>query len=170
MTLGAAKAAAAAGVRAWVGVGANLGDAAAAVDSALQALALLPRTSLVARSSLYRSAPVNAGGPDYVNAVAALETLLSPRALLTALQALENAAGRERPHANAPRTLDLDLLLWGDMVLDDADLTLPHPRLHHRAFVLEPLAELAPELVLPRLGPIGPWRARAADQSIERLR
>jgi 2-amino-4-hydroxy-6-hydroxymethyldihydropteridine diphosphokinase len=159
----------AARVRAWVGVGANLGDAQAAVEHALTALGGLPQTNLVARSSLYRSAPQHAEGPDYVNAVAALDTALSPHALLEQLQALERSAGRTRAFTNAPRTLDLDLLLWGTMELDDPRLTLPHPRLHLRAFVLEPLAELAPDLVLPRHGALAPWRRQAASQPIERL-
>ncbi|MEO7245061.1 MAG: 2-amino-4-hydroxy-6-hydroxymethyldihydropteridine diphosphokinase [Rubrivivax sp.] len=159
----------AATVRAWVGVGANLGDARAAVEQALAALDGLPQTTLAGRSSLYRSAPQFAEGPDYVNAVAALDTGLSPHALLGHLQALERAAGRTRTFTNAARTLDLDLLLWGALELDDPGLTLPHPRLHLRAFVLEPLAELAPDLVLPRHGPLAPWRSQAAGQRIERL-
>jgi len=137
-------------VLAYVGVGANLGDARQAVEQALQALAALPGCRLRARSSLYRSAPVDAGGPDFVNAVAALETTLAPHALLAALQGIEQAAGRQRPYRNAPRTLDLDILLHGDARIDDAQLTLPHPRMAGRAFVLLPLAEIAPGLVTPQ--------------------
>ena len=136
---------------------------------AFDALAKLPGTQLRARSRLYRTAPHEATGPDFINAVACIDTELSAPQLLDALQALENAAGRERPYPNAPRTLDLDLLLHGDTVLQTPALTLPHPRLHLRAFVLEPLAELAPELVIPGLGPLAPWRAAAAAQAVSRL-
>ncbi len=134
-------------VTAYVGLGANLGDAPAAVRQALRDLATLPGTRLRQASSLYRSAPVDATGPDFVNAVAELETTLGPEALLAELQRLEQAAGRERPWRNAPRTLDLDLLLYGELQQDDPVLTLPHPRMLARAFVLLPLAELAPERV-----------------------
>lgn len=134
-------------VHAWVGLGANLGDAAAALRQAVQALAHTPGIRLLRTSSLYRSAPVDAHGPDYLNAVAEIATTLSPHDLLAALQALEHAAGRERPYRNAPRTLDLDLLLYGTLRLDSAELTVPHPRMGERAFVLLPLAELAPQLV-----------------------
>lgn len=132
---------------AWVGLGANLGDARAALCDAVRALAALPGTGVQGLSSLYRSAPVDAGGPDYLNAVAQLQTTLTPLDLLHALQAIEQAAGRERPYRNAPRTLDLDLLLYGDERLESAELTVPHPRMHERAFVLLPLAELAPQRV-----------------------
>ena len=132
---------------ALIGLGANLGDARAALRSAVQAMAALPGTRLLRVSSLYRSAPVDAGGPDYLNAVAELDTTLAPLELLHALQRIEQAAGRERPYRNAPRTLDLDLLLYGTLRLDSAELTVPHPRMGERAFVLLPLAELAPQLV-----------------------
>lgn len=134
-------------VTAFVGLGANLGDPRQAVQDALAALAGLPHTRLVAASRLYRSAPVEAGGPDFINAVAQLETRLSGPALLAALQGLEQAAGRERPYRNAPRTLDLDLLLYGDARIDSPALTVPHPRMRERAFVLLPLQELAPARV-----------------------
>jgi 2-amino-4-hydroxy-6-hydroxymethyldihydropteridine diphosphokinase len=147
-----------AGERIFVGVGANLGDARATVECALEALDDLPVTRCVARSSLYRSAPVDAGGPDYVNAVAELRSELAPDELLGALQAIESRFGRERPYANAPRTLDLDLLLYGARRIDTPALTLPHPRLHQRAFVVAPLAEIAPELA-PPLVP-GQWIER----------
>lgn len=154
---------------AYVGLGANLGDARAAVEAAFEALARLPQTRLTGRSPLYRSAPVEAGGPDYVNAVARLETALAPAELLAALHGIEAAAGRERPYHHAPRTLDLDLLLHGRTVLDQPGLMLPHPRLHLRAFVLEPLLALAPGLAHPVLGPLEPWRAAAAGQGVGRL-
>jgi len=155
--------------RVFVGLGGNLGDAKRTVLEALDALPRLTRTRLVARSSLYRSAPVDAGGPDFINAVAELQTELSPLQLLRELQALEQAAGRERPYRNAPRTLDLDLLLYGQRVLYTAVLTVPHPRLQLRAFVLQPLLELAPGLEHPVLGPLGNWVDATAAQAIERL-
>ncbi|VUZ27714.1 Uncharacterised protein [uncultured Comamonas sp.] len=131
----------------YIGLGANLGDRGQALRSAVQALAGLPGTRLCGVSSLYRSAPVDASGPDYLNAVAVLETNAAPQDFLARLQALENAAGRQRPYRNAPRTLDLDILLWGDARLDTPTLTVPHPRMEERAFVLRPLAELAPQRV-----------------------
>ena len=134
-------------VSAFVGIGANLGDAQRTVRDAIAALDRLPQTRLVRASRLYRSAPVGALGPDYLNAVAQVDTTLDPFALLRALQGVENAAGRERPYRNAPRTLDLDLLLYGCARIDSASLTVPHPRLRERAFVLLPLAELAPQRV-----------------------
>ena len=155
--------------RVFVGLGGNLGDAKRTVIDALDALARLPRTQRLAISSLYRSAPVDAGGPDFINAVAELQTELSPLQLLRELQALEQAAGRERPFRNAPRTLDLDLLLYGQRVLDTDVLTVPHPRLQLRAFVLQPLLELAPGLEHPVLGPLRGWVDATAVQAIERL-
>jgi 2-amino-4-hydroxy-6-hydroxymethyldihydropteridine diphosphokinase len=156
-------------VRAWVALGANLGDARHALAAALAALAGLPDTRVAAVSSLYRTAPLDAQGPDFLNAVAALDTALPAEALLDALHAIERAAGRERPYRNAPRLLDLDLLMHGDAVVDSPRLTLPHPRMHLRAFVLAPLAELAPELVVPGHGRADTLLSRVADQRIERL-
>ncbi|WP_137896702.1 2-amino-4-hydroxy-6-hydroxymethyldihydropteridine diphosphokinase [Ramlibacter sp. 2FC] len=150
-------------VRAYVALGANLGDAAASVRQALDALGRLPGTRLLSRSRLYRSAPHQASGPDFINAVAELETRLPAPELLQALQALEQAAGRERPYPNAPRTLDLDLLLYGEARIASPRLTVPHPRMGERAFVLLPLAEIAPERVpAPALAAVG-------DQSITAL-
>ncbi|MEO7152150.1 MAG: 2-amino-4-hydroxy-6-hydroxymethyldihydropteridine diphosphokinase [Burkholderiaceae bacterium] len=156
-------------VDAYVGVGANLGDAVATLRAALRQLDRLPASRLVARSSLYRSAPIDAAGPDYVNAVAWLRTGLDPQALLAHLQRIEQAHGRVRTGPNAPRTLDLDLLLHGDTRGETPTLTLPHPRLHRRAFVLVPLAEVAPDLRLPGLGPLRDLLAGVAGQRIERL-
>ncbi|MBN8750692.1 2-amino-4-hydroxy-6-hydroxymethyldihydropteridinepyrophosphokinase [Xylophilus ampelinus] len=150
-------------VLAYVGIGGNLGDAQATVERAVEALAQLPGSRRVACSSLYRSAPVDAGGPDFVNAVAALETTLTAPALLAALQRIEQAEGRERPYRNAPRTLDLDLLLYGDGRIDSPALVVPHPRMEQRAFVLQPLAEIAPARV-PATA-----LAAVADQAIRRL-
>jgi 2-amino-4-hydroxy-6-hydroxymethyldihydropteridine diphosphokinase len=156
-------------VRAFVGVGANLGDAQVTVRAALQALGRLPDTHCVASSSLYRSAPVEATGPDFINAVAELRTQLPVLALLRELQAIEQAFGRVRSLRNAPRTLDLDLLLYGEQMMHSDTLTLPHPRLHLRAFVLRPLAEIDPALLLPGLGALDSWLQRASGQAIERL-
>ena len=132
---------------ACVALGANLGDAVATVQQALRDMAGLPETQLIKASSLYRSAPYEAQGPDFINAVALIHTQLSPLALLHALQALELQSGRARPYKNAPRTLDLDVIFYGDVVLITPELTLPHPRWHERAFVLQPLAEVWPERV-----------------------
>jgi 2-amino-4-hydroxy-6-hydroxymethyldihydropteridine diphosphokinase len=127
-------------VPAWIALGANLGDAQATVLQALAALGQAPGIRLLASSSLYCTAPVDAAGPDYINAVSHISTCLPAPDLLTVLQNLEQAAGRERSYRNAPRTLDLDLLLYGDA-------TVPHPRMAERAFVLVPLAEVSPERV-----------------------
>jgi 2-amino-4-hydroxy-6-hydroxymethyldihydropteridine diphosphokinase len=150
-------------VTAYIALGANLGDARAAVRAALQALDALPHTRVLARSSLYRTAPVDAQGPDFINAVAAVATQLTAQALLQSLQQLELSAGRERPFPNAPRTLDLDLLAYGDARIDSPALTVPHPRMAQRAFVLVPLAEIAPGLVSAQ------QLAALAGQRIERL-
>jgi 2-amino-4-hydroxy-6-hydroxymethyldihydropteridine diphosphokinase len=134
-------------VVAYVGLGANLGDARKALQDALGALAQAPGMRLVRSSRVYRSAPVDAGGPDFFNAVAQVETDRTAPETLRQLQAIEDAAGRERPYPHAPRTLDLDLLLYGSARIDSPLLTVPHPRLRERAFVLLPLRELAPGLV-----------------------
>ncbi|GAA6141866.1 2-amino-4-hydroxy-6-hydroxymethyldihydropteridine diphosphokinase [Hydrogenophaga sp. 5NK40-0174] len=134
-------------VKAYVGLGANLGDAATALKDALAKLAATPGVdgASVKASSIYRTAPIDSSGPDYLNAVAELSTTLTAPALLKALQSIENAAGRERPYRNAPRTLDLDLLLYGDgRIQAPPTLVVPHPRMWERAFVLVPLHELAP--------------------------
>lgn len=138
-------------VRAYIGLGSNLGDPAGQLRSALRALAALPETRLAARSSLYRSAPLGpVDQPDYVNGVAALETFLTPLALLERLNAIEAAQGRVRDGQRwGPRTLDLDLLLYGDERIDSPRLSLPHPGLGQRDFVLVPLYEIAPDLTLP---------------------
>lgn len=156
-------------VSAFIGLGANLGDTARTLASALEALAALPDTELLAVSSLYRSAPVDASGPDYLNAAARLDTALPPEELLRRLQAIELAHGRERPFVNASRTLDLDLLLYADEQVRSEHLCVPHPRLHQRAFVLLPLLEIAPDLTAPGLGVLQPHLAAVADQRVERL-
>ncbi len=136
-----------AGVSAFIALGANLGDAAASLLRAMDDIAAIEGVRLLKRSSLYRSAPLDASGPDYVNAVVEVETVLNAPALLAALQRLEHLAGRQRPSHNAPRTLDLDLLTYGDASIASAALVIPHPRLAQRAFVLLPLAEIAPQRV-----------------------
>ena len=148
---------------AYVGLGANLGERETALRSALAAIGRLPGTCVMRVSPLYGSAPVDAGGPDYLNAVAELTTTLAPQALLEALQTIERGAGRERPYRNAPRTLDLDILWFGGQVIDSPALTVPHPRMAERAFVLRPLADLAPDRVEAA------WLQAVASQDIQRL-
>lgn len=140
-----------------------MGDAQSAVRQALLDLGTLHNTRVVARSSLYRTAPIGAGGPDYINAVASIATGLTAPDLLLELQKLEQSAGRERSYRNAPRTLDLDLLLYGSARISSPFLTVPHPRMMERAFVLNPLAEIAPELVTARA------LSLVTDQRIDRI-
>lgn len=154
---------------AFIGLGANLGDAQATLQMALIALAALPLTTLHESSSVYRSSPVDSSGPDYLNAVAWLETRLDPHELLAELQRIEQAHGRERPYPNAPRTLDLDLLLYGEHCLNSAVLTVPHPRLHERAFVVRPLAQIAPDFMVPGFGRARDLLARVVDQRADKL-
>ena len=132
-----------------IGLGGNLGQALETLQWAVQAIAQLPQTRLLKVSSLYSTKPVDSSGPDYLNAVALVQTEQAPLEFLQALQAIEQAAGRERPYRNAPRTLDLDIELWGGWQSDEAVLTVPHPRMWERAFVLVPLAEIAPKCVTP---------------------
>jgi 2-amino-4-hydroxy-6-hydroxymethyldihydropteridine diphosphokinase len=131
-------------VTAYIALGANLGNAARTVKQAIADLNAIPHTRLVKSSSLYQTAPIDSSGPDYINAVAELETFLSAPELLEQLQSQELAAGRQRTYANAPRTLDLDILLYGSAQIQSPALTVPHPRMAQRAFVLHPLAEIAP--------------------------
>lgn len=156
---------------ACIGLGANLGDAAATLDAACTALAQLPQTQWVMASDRWRSRPVEASGPEFLNAVACVRTDLPPEALLDALQAIENAHGRQRPYRNAPRTLDLDLLLLGGLQCDTPRLTLPHPRLIERAFVLLPLLQvceaLPGQIVLPGSDDLTTWQARAQRLAVE---
>lgn len=156
-------------VAAYVGLGANLGDAQATLRVAVDAIRALPLTELVRLSSFYRSAPVDAQGPDFLNAVALVRTSLDAATLLSHLQRIESAHGRERPYRNAPRTLDLDLLLYGDQQMVSPELTLPHPRMHLRAFVLVPLAEIADAgLCIPGRGTPQALLPGVADQPISR--
>lgn len=135
-------------VTAYIGLGANLGDAQGTLREALASLDALADVRVVKTAPFYRTVPIDATGPDFVNTVACLRTTLAPWHLLDALQAIENRHGRERPYRNAPRTLDLDLLLYADETISDERLVVPHPRMHERAFVLAPLADIAPDLVL----------------------
>ena len=163
------------GATAFIGLGANLGDARATLRTALAALLPLAMPGSFEASPLYASAPVDSSGPDYVNAVARLRTALAPHALLDALQAIEQRFGRERPYRNAPRTLDLDILLYGvaagqgGRVLHDDRLTLPHPRAHERGFVLEPLAALWPDGTIPGAGPVAELLAAVRRDPAQRV-
>ncbi len=155
---------------AYVALGSNLQRPQVQVTQALAALERLPQTRVTRRSSLYRTAPVGYDDqPDFINAVAEVETSLEPLTLLRALLALEDSHGRERPFPNAPRVLDLDLLLYDDIVMQTTELTLPHPRMHQRGFVMLPLAEIAPAL---QVGPYGlalDLAAACGDQGVERI-
>ncbi|WP_047534587.1 2-amino-4-hydroxy-6-hydroxymethyldihydropteridine diphosphokinase [Methylotenera sp. N17] len=135
---------------AYIALGSNLQDPVKQVSRAFDALAQLPATRLLLRSSLYKTAPVGYDNqPDFINAVAKIDTLLEPTVLLRQLLAVEATFGRERPFPNAPRVLDLDLLLYDQIAMHTPELILPHPRMHERSFVLLPLAEIAPDLTLP---------------------
>ena len=134
--------------KAYIALGANLNSPASTLESALETISQSKGIELVKRSSLYRSPPLDADGPDYINAVAEIKTTLSPLELLHQLQAIENAFGRERLYRNSPRTLDLDVLLYENFNSDSAELTVPHPRMHLRSFVLMPLMEIAGDLSL----------------------
>ena len=155
---------------AFVALGSNLGDPEKKVRQGIAALAELPQVRLAAASSLYRSAPVGAADqPDFINAVAQLTTTLVPQDLLAALLAIEKQFGRQRSFRNAPRVLDLDLLLYDAQCIAEPGLAVPHPRMHQRAFVLAPLLELAPACVIPGVGPAADWLARCTNQTLVRL-
>jgi 2-amino-4-hydroxy-6-hydroxymethyldihydropteridine diphosphokinase len=151
---------------AYIGIGANLGDASANVDDALARLAALG--TMVAASGKYRTAPIDSSGDDYINAVACIDTALDAQMLLAALHAIELAHGRERPYRNAPRTLDLDILLYGDQQIDLPALHVPHPRMLERAFVLVPLLEIAPHIIIPERGPASQFLTAVAGQGISK--
>lgn len=155
--------------RAYIGLGANLGDAPATLQAALELLAATPGITALRASPLYLSAPVQASGADFHNAVAEVDTQLAPLPLLHALQAIEQRFGRQRPYRNAPRTLDLDLLLYAAVQQAHPVLTLPHPRLHERAFVLAPLVDLAPDLVLPSGARVADLLAAIHDQPLRQV-
>lgn len=156
-------------VTAYIGIGSNLGDAKANVLQALRQLNQLASTRLVAQSSLFSTAPIESSGDDYINAVAAISTSLPAEELLQALLAVEQVHGRERPYFNAPRTLDLDLLLYGDAVINSDTLTVPHPRMTQRAFVLIPLLQIDPFIEIPGLGAAHQFAPSVADQAISKL-
>ena len=156
-------------IKAWVGLGGNLGDVTTTLHAALECMRVSEWISNLQVSSFYRTAPIDAQGDDYINAVASFNTTLAPLPLLRFLQGIEQRYGRERPYWHAPRTLDLDLLLYGDLVLNVTDLILPHPRLHERAFVLSPLAELDEQLSIPGHGKVETLLLTVSEQSIERL-
>lgn len=156
--------------RAFVALGSNLEDPQHQVLRALAELDSLPETRVIAKSALYRTAPVGYDNqPDFINAAAEVSTTLEPLALLRALLALETAHGRERPFPNAPRVLDLDLLMYDEMQLHDPELTLPHPRLHERGFVLFPLADIAADVTVPGQGCVRDLLRSLPDQGVERL-
>ncbi len=153
----------------YIGIGSNLGDARANVERAIERLKGLRDTSMNAQSSLFRTAPVDAGGDDYINAVVRIDTALSAQELLQALQAIELDFGRERPFPNAPRTLDLDIELYGQQVISTEALTVPHPRMTQRAFVLIPLLQIDPLVTIPGLGPAHTFVPNVAGQAIHRI-
>lgn len=154
---------------AYIGIGANLGDARANVEDAIEMLRQLHESTLAGVSSLYVTAPIDSSGDDYINAVARLQTTLEPEELLVALQNIEQAHGRLRPYHNAPRTLDLDLLLYGDQLIASSTLTVPHPRMTERAFVLVPLLDIDAAVHVPGLGRAADYLPRVADQAITKL-
>jgi len=155
---------------AYVGLGANMGEPRRQLEQALRELDEVRLTRVMSRSSLYRSAPLGyADQPDFVNAVAQLETRLPAKELLAELQAIEARHGRERSFANAPRTLDLDLLLFGEELVSEPDLTVPHPRMHERAFVLLPLLEIAPDAAIPGRGKASALLQHLGSQTVERI-
>ncbi len=155
--------------QAFIGIGANLGDARGSVEQAILRLADLPASLLIAQSSLFKTAPIESSGDDYINAVAELRTDLSATDLLLALQQIELAFGRERPYRNAPRTLDLDLLLYGSEKINTDTLTIPHPRMTERAFVLLPLLEISPLITIPGKGAAQNFTGVVAEQVIVKL-
>lgn len=156
--------------KAFVALGSNLENPVLQIKNALLALQKLPKTKLIRTSSLYQSKPFGySDQPDFINAVAEVNTQLSPKILLDGLLSIENKAGRERSFANAPRTLDCDLLLYADMVISSEKLTLPHPRMHTRSFVMLPLAEIAPDLTLPNHGNVVKLALSLSNQDIKKL-
>jgi 2-amino-4-hydroxy-6-hydroxymethyldihydropteridine diphosphokinase len=156
--------------RAVIGLGANLGDPVAQLRAAIAAIGRLAETRVVATSSFYRTAPVGyAAQPDFVNAAVSIETTLAPRALLDGLKSIELAAGRARTFKDAPRTLDLDILQFDDLVRHEAGLTIPHPRMHERAFALAPLVEIEPDAVIPGRGRAADLLAQCAGQDVQRV-
>jgi len=155
--------------RAFIGFGGNLGDTRQLITDAIVSLALRAELQVVTKSCFYQSAPVDAVGNDYINAVVEIETQLTPYGLLHVCQSVEQAFGRERPYENAPRTLDLDILYFEGVAQEDTELTLPHPRMTERSFVLLPLLEIAPDFFLPNFGELKAYLPKVAHQRIEML-
>ena len=155
-------------VTAYIGLGANLGNAQHTIAVAIEQLRQANGILTLVQAPLYRSDPVEAHGPVFVNTVVAVDTLLAPLNLLDLLQAIEQEHGRERPYRNAPRTLDLDLLLYGTQTIETPRLSVPHPRMHQRAFVLRPLQDLAPTLPLAQ-GSFDALLAQCHEQKLDRL-
>jgi 2-amino-4-hydroxy-6-hydroxymethyldihydropteridine diphosphokinase len=158
---------------AYIGLGANQGDLVETLNSAVQSLGSLEQSRFIAVSPFYKTAPIDAAGPDYLNAVVCLDTELEPYGLLLHLLEIEMVFGRKRRGAdarrNAPRSIDLDLLMVGNLIIRSAPLVLPHPRMHERAFVLRPLLDIAPSLLVPGQGPVAGLLTRVADQAVEPL-
>jgi 2-amino-4-hydroxy-6-hydroxymethyldihydropteridine diphosphokinase len=155
--------------KAFIGFGGNIGDTRQLITDAIVCLALRSELQIIAKSCFYQSAPVEATGGDYINAVVEIETELSPYGLLHVCQAIEQQFGRERPYSNAPRTLDLDILSFEGVTQNETDLMLPHPRIIERSFVLLPLLEIAPDFFLPNLGELKAYLPNVAHQRIEKL-
>jgi 2-amino-4-hydroxy-6-hydroxymethyldihydropteridine diphosphokinase len=155
--------------RAFIGFGGNIGDTRQLITDAIVCLALRSELQILAKSCFYQSAPVDATGGDYINAVIEIETELTPYGLLHVCQAIEQEFGRERPYSNAPRTLDLDILSFEGVIQNETELILPHPRIIERSFVLLPLLEIAPNFFLPGLGELKTYLPKVADQRIEKL-
>jgi 2-amino-4-hydroxy-6-hydroxymethyldihydropteridine diphosphokinase len=155
--------------RAFIGFGGNIGDTRQLITDAIVCLAQRCELQILAKSCFYQSAPLQAAGGDYINSVIEIETQLSPYGLLHVCQAVEQEFGRERPYANAPRTIDLDILSFEGVSQTDFDLILPHPRITERSFVLLPLLEIAPDFFLPNLGELKTYLPQVADQRIEKL-
>jgi 2-amino-4-hydroxy-6-hydroxymethyldihydropteridine diphosphokinase len=153
----------------YIGLGSNLGDPEVSIQAAINALDSLPSTEVTKKSSLYRSAPIDADGDDYVNAVVELRTQLAPAVLLLKLQSIEQRFGRVRSYQNAPRTLDCDLLLYEQQIINTLNLQVPHPRMHRRAFVLIPLLEIAPEIHIPAIGAAKSLLPSVNHQAIQKL-
>ena len=155
--------------RAFIGFGGNIGDTRQLITDAIVCLALRSELQILAKSCFYQSAPVEATGNDYINAVIEIETELTPYGLLHVCQAIETEFGRERPYSNAPRTLDLDILSFEGVTQNETELMLPHPRIIERSFVLLPLLEIAPNFFLPDLGELKTYLPNVAHQRIEKL-
>jgi 2-amino-4-hydroxy-6-hydroxymethyldihydropteridine diphosphokinase len=154
---------------AYLGLGANLGDARQTLKDAVVCLAQQATVTVLAKSSLYRTEPIDSGGDDYYNCVVKIDTTLAARQLLGLCQSIEHHFGRERPHRNAPRTLDIDILLYGEARLDEADLIVPHPRLTDRAFALVPLLELDAAIEIPARGRAASFLPAVASQRVEKV-